>query len=154
MTLLAVAWDIEREVSEAVSQHLGVQAVQDHVEMRSIARGRIDRVTVHSDRLEVSFRTSADDPMDTEMEAEKGAIATLMIPWSKPCSTRQRQILGSPDPTDHARPIRSEARTRLILGIARGRRWLEQLSNGRAWMVEKDGIEPSASCMPFKRSPD
>src|SRR5207302_3132522 len=38
--------------------------------------------------------------------------------------------LHAEDAPGSVRPIRSEARTRLIVAIARGRRWLDQIMNG------------------------
>ena len=48
----------------------------------------------------------------------------------KPTNTRKRQILRANDdrPT---RPIRTEARARLLKAIAQGRHWLGQLMEGR-----------------------
>jgi hypothetical protein len=54
-----------------------------------------------------------------------------------PCSWFGSVIIGSKDPTNglpegmppqHARPIRSETRATLVAAIARGRRWLDQLT--------------------------
>jgi hypothetical protein len=56
----------------------------------------------------------------------------LTIPWSKPPATRRREILGASADSDSSRPIRTEARSRLLAGIARGRRWLQQLAEGQA----------------------
>jgi hypothetical protein len=54
--------------------------------------------------------------------------STLAVPWQKTPATRRREIL-LPEGIrpEHARPIRSETRARLIAAIARGRRWLDEL---------------------------
>jgi hypothetical protein len=53
---------------------------------------------------------------------------TLSIPWQKAAATRRREILlpegVSPQ---NARRIRSENRATLLVSIARGRRWLDEL---------------------------
>ncbi len=41
-------------------------------------------------------------------------------------------MLGNDDPVVSTRPIRSEARTRLLKAIAQGRHWLDQIATGDA----------------------
>lgn len=55
---------------------------------------------------------------------------TITIPWAKTSSARKREILGN-QPQADLRPIRTEARTRLLKGTAQGRRWLELLLDGK-----------------------
>jgi hypothetical protein len=54
--------------------------------------------------------------------------STLSVPWQKSPARRRREIL-LPEGIrpEHARPIRSETRARLVAAIARGRRWLDEL---------------------------
>jgi site-specific DNA recombinase len=54
----------------------------------------------------------------------------LQIPWQKTIATRCREIL-LPDGVSpqEARPIRSETRATLVASIARGRRWLDELTS-------------------------
>jgi len=53
----------------------------------------------------------------------------LRVPWHKTPSTRRREIL-LPDniQLQDVRPIRSETRATLVASIARGRRWLDELT--------------------------
>jgi hypothetical protein len=56
----------------------------------------------------------------------------LSIPWSRPASTRRREIIRPSEvtPADQ-RPIRAERRTTLVRAIALGRRWLSEIVDGR-----------------------
>ena len=54
----------------------------------------------------------------------------MTVPWSRPSTSRRKEILGPESTSGIIRPIRTEARSRLIAAIARGRRWLEQLIDG------------------------
>ena len=54
------------------------------------------------------------------------------IAWQRPDRTRRREIhhpAGAPDATPPA-PIRAEARARLLMAIAKARRWVDQLVSG------------------------
>jgi hypothetical protein len=55
----------------------------------------------------------------------------ISVSWQKPPSRRSREIL-LPHGTlrENTRPERGERRARLVTAIARGRRWLDELSSG------------------------
>ena len=80
----------------------------------------IDRVIVTKSALLVKFKTDAVQPKEA-----------LTIPWS-PIPHRRRRAIIVPDQIDVERPIRSETRARLLLGIAKARQWLDDLITGRA----------------------
>ncbi len=63
------------------------------------------------------------------VEAEADST-TVNIPWAKASNARKREILGH-QPQAEVRPIRTEARTRLLKGVAQGRQWLELLLDGK-----------------------
>ena len=70
-------------------------------------------------------------------------MSPLTIDWSKPSATRKREILGHDDPAISTRPIRSEARTRLLKAISQGRYWLDQITTsgvGIATIAEKHQV--------------
>ena len=57
------------------------------------------------------------------------ANGALHVPWQRAPSTRRREIfLPKGILPQHARPIRSETRATLVAAIARGRRWLDELT--------------------------
>jgi site-specific DNA recombinase len=63
----------------------------------------------------------------------------MVIPWRKPPSKRPREIILPAGGSSHrdSRPIRSEARVRLVTAIAKGRRWLDALMAGTVTNIEQ-----------------
>lgn len=125
------AEDIERAVADALRGHLRQQDKFKHAEnSHSLVRTHVEKVSLHPNRLEITLRQPEADAVDCAAEPHREPPEILTVVWSKPSATRHRAILGAPASTSPACPIRSEARSRLIGGIARGRRWLEQLAGG------------------------
>ncbi len=91
----------------------------DNTAVREIIR----RVEVLPASIKLTVRPA--DGVGAEADA-----TSVVIPWAKASSTRKREILGQQSQAD-LRPIRTEARTRLLKGIAQGRRWLEMLLDGK-----------------------
>jgi hypothetical protein len=99
----------------------------DHEPLSSL----VSRIEVHRTQLIISLK-----PVDQASEAE-----TLSIPWQKPPSKRSRKILLPHGATrEGIRPERAERRARLVSAIARGRRWLEEITTG----VVKDAEQLAA----------
>jgi hypothetical protein len=125
------AGEIEQVVIEAVAKHVNiVSASSDGDDAFAVARDHIDKVVVHQDRLVVTLRSDDQSP---ELEHSDSAPQpqTLTIAWSKPSPIRKRDILRNDDSAISTRPIRSEARARLLRAIAQGRDWLDQITSGR-----------------------
>jgi hypothetical protein len=104
------AGEIETLVIKSVRDHLKpVQPIDD----RSLVHTHVARIEVQSGRLVIYL---AEPP------------STLEVAWRKTPARRRREIL-LPEGIrpEHARPIRSETRERLVASIARGRRWLDEL---------------------------
>jgi site-specific DNA recombinase len=111
------ATEIEALVVKSVRHHLKPsQPIDD----RSLVHTHVARIEVQPNRLVIHLAEGA---------------STLEIPWQKTPARRRREILLPEGiPPEHARPIRSETRARLVTAIARGRRWLDELI-----------VDPSAS---------
>jgi site-specific DNA recombinase len=123
------AAEIERAVGEAVCRELKAS----QTEQRDLITKRVTRVEVKPDQLTVEVN------VPKKQKSNNGALKrkVLRVPWQKPPSKVSREILrplstGSVD----SRPIRSEARIRLVAAIARGRKWLNELLTGAAPDVE------------------
>jgi site-specific DNA recombinase len=56
--------------------------------------------------------------------------APLTIPWSPPTLPRKREVIAPSGHSGDIRPIRAEARTKLVKAIARSRHWLDELVTG------------------------
>jgi site-specific DNA recombinase len=115
------ATEIEALVIQSVREHLKLEEPADE---GGFINTYIERVEVQQDQLEIQLSQS----QRTKRKRTKGNN-TLHVPWHKTESTRRREILLSgPTPPKDSRPIRSETRATLVASIARGRRWLDELS--------------------------
>jgi site-specific DNA recombinase len=74
---------------------------------------------VRTGRLEISLSFSDD------AEPKR-----LDLPWSAPASRRKREIVGPAAEGSERRPMKGEARARLLAAIAKARRWLDGLIAG------------------------
>ncbi len=82
----------------------------------------VDRIVIQPESIDLHLL----DPGQT------GGPTVHSIAWQRPDRTRRREIhhpAGVPDATPLA-PIRAEARARLLMAIAKARRWLDQLVSG------------------------
>jgi site-specific DNA recombinase len=119
-----------RRVPAADVEALVVRSVRDHLKLsqpiddRSLVTTHVAHVEVQPQQLVVQL-AQINKSNRRRSEADK----TLHVPWHKTPSTRRREILlPSGTPLEHAHPIRSETRATLVTSIARGRRWLDELT--------------------------
>lgn len=116
------AAEIEKIVGQVVRQYRD-ECSQGPVEHNALIRGSVSRIEV----LPAAIKVTVSLPVGI---ANASSSTIVTIPWSKSSSRRKREILGYQPPND-SRPIRTEARSRLLKGIAQGRRWLDQLVEGK-----------------------
>jgi hypothetical protein len=117
------ATDVEALVIKSVREHLEQsQPIDD----RSLITTQVARVEVQSKQLVIHL---AEEPKGTGKRKKTRANGAIHVPWRRTPSTRRREILPPEGmPPQHARPIRSETRVTLVAAIARGRRWLDELT--------------------------
>jgi DNA invertase Pin-like site-specific DNA recombinase len=118
---------IEQAIVSALQRHVTEERSltsddEDPIKFdQQVLSSLVSRIEVQRTQLVISLM-----PTDRSMEA-----ATLSIPWQKPPSKRFRKMLL---PTgalrENIQPDRVERRLRLITGIARGRRWLDEIMTG------------------------
>ena len=111
------AAEIDALVTRSVRDRL---ALSEPMDDRALVGRHVARVEVQREQLVV------------ELAGAEGADAkrTLQIPWQKTIGKRRREILLPEGvPSRHVRPIRSETRATLVAAIARGRRWLTELTS-------------------------
>lgn len=106
--------------------------VWDYAGANSFGRNRKSDLETHPDHLVVSLRVTEVAPSETDQSESRSRTDFLTIVWTKPSAIRKREILGNDKPVTSARPIRSEARTRLLKAVAQGRYWMDQLISGDA----------------------
>ncbi len=137
------AVEIETLVVEAVREHLKLGEPGDDA---SIIKARVVRVEVQADQLVVQLAST-----QKPKRGRPGVSNTLQIPWHKASSVGRREILlpdnGLPHNQD-ARPIRSETRATLVAAIARGRAWLDEMTEDPKATTES--IANRERCSPRK----
>jgi site-specific DNA recombinase len=90
----------------------------------------IERIDVYADALTITLNPGASLP-ETAQDESNIPTTTLSIPWSKPPMRRRRALTVPDDSSLQHRPIRSEARSRLLKAIAQARVWQDRLVNDR-----------------------
>jgi DNA invertase Pin-like site-specific DNA recombinase len=88
----------------------------------------VERIIVGSQSVEVRLIEGGDLPLRSNVST---------IPWSPATFRRRRELIQPTDASTAAvRPIRSEARTKLLAAIATGRCWLDDIVSGAAPDIE------------------
>ena len=125
------ATDVEALVIKSVREHLKPsQPVDD----RNLISTGVARVEVQPKQLVIHL---TGEPKATANRKKIRATGILCVPWQRTPSTRRREILLPKGmPPKHARPIRSETRATLVAAIARGRRWLAELTTDASITTE------------------
>jgi DNA invertase Pin-like site-specific DNA recombinase len=114
------AVEIEALVTTSVREHLKPSAP---IDARSLIDAHVARVEVQREQLIIQL-AQAQNAEGQRTEANE----VLHVPWRKTPSTRRREILlPASNANQNIRPIRSETRATLVVSIARGRRWLNEL---------------------------
>jgi hypothetical protein len=92
----------------------------------------IEKVTLRRAAIEITLRSGAEEP--------------LVVEW-QPASGARRRVIVPPEPSGSLgrRPIRAEARARLIEGIAKGRVWLDELVSGKVYNTKELAIREGCS---------
>jgi site-specific DNA recombinase len=117
------AEEIEKLIIKSLQQHLGSEHQTDD---RAIIEAHVARVEVRSDEIIVHLPQAEESGSSSQPTASGKAIR---IPWKRTPSKQRREILLPKGiQSEQARPIRSENRATLVASIARGRRWLDELS--------------------------
>jgi hypothetical protein len=106
----------------SISTNFRSQPIDD----RSLISTRVARVEVQPKQLVIHL---TEEPKGTGNRKKTRANGALHVPWQRALTTRRREILLPEGmPPQHTRPIRSETRATLVAAIARGRRWLDELT--------------------------
>ena len=96
---------------------------------------RIGKATLGARSIELQLFGDGDRPPEK-----------MAIPWSPEPFRRKRAVIAPADDGSHdPRPIRAEARTKLLAAIARARRWLDDLISGRAASIETIAVREGVS---------
>jgi site-specific DNA recombinase len=102
----------------------------DEPEAAERIAANVDRITLGFQSIEIRLLEDSDLPS-----------RLIAIPWSPQAYRRKREVIQpSSESASVARPIRAEARRKLLSAIARGRRWLDEMISGKV-----EGIEAIAN---------
>jgi site-specific DNA recombinase len=113
----------------------------DAVEYGEILAAAVDKITIGSRSIEIRLLEGADRP-----------AKVIAIPWSPQAFRRKREVIQpSSESANGARPIRAEARRKLLPAIAKGRRWVNELISGKLEGIEaiaaREGISERSARM-------
>ncbi|HEX4768695.1 MAG TPA: recombinase family protein, partial [Lichenihabitans sp.] len=126
------ATELERIVVDAITT---VAASEDPTSDRDRITTGIERVVVGKGQVELHL---------TEEAASPGKSDPIVIAWSPQPMRRRREIIG-PSGESAARPIRAEARSKLLAGIARARSWLDEIMSGTVPDIESIAVRETVS---------
>ena len=136
------AAEVEALVGRAVRGHFGDTASGSD---RDMIGTHVMRVEVQADQLAIEFKApTRGGPADSnEQEPER---TVHLIPWRKTPSKRRREIIVPKSTApQNGRPIRAETRAKLVISIARGRRWLNEIVTGAVSSIEQIAARENCS---------
>jgi site-specific DNA recombinase len=95
-----------------------------------------ERIAANVDRITLGFQSIEIRLLDSDLPSK-----LIAIPWSPQAFRRKREVIQpSSESASGARPIRAEARRKLLSAIAKGRRWLDEMISGKV-----EGIQTIAN---------
>ena len=103
--------DIEKIILNALRSRQGAPNRSDHEVIDTFA----ERIVVRNGTIEIIL---------------VGGGEPLQLPWTRPAPVCKRQIVPCGTPGEGSRPIRAEARERLVGAIATARAWVAEILNG------------------------
>jgi hypothetical protein len=143
-TVKRVAADeIERIVRQAIAQAVptrrssaqaarrtakGIEGVADFgesSEIDQIVRTRVESVALQPHSIDIELRSS-----------DARLADRISVPWTPQTFRRKREVISPSDGFHDGRPIRANARRKLIKAIARARAWLSEIVSGQAQSLE------------------
>ena len=127
---LPPAKQIETQPGSPSAELLSPSRDADALEAAERIAANVDKITIGSRSIEIRLLEASDRPSKV-----------IAISWSPQTFRRKREvILPSSESASGARPIRAEARRKLLSAIAKGRRWLDEMISGKV-----EGIEAIAA---------
>jgi DNA invertase Pin-like site-specific DNA recombinase len=122
--------DVEETVMKALQERLEIKEPADD---RTLLQTSVERVEIQTNRLVVTLKPEATKPSSAIKNGKGKSTATIIhIPWTKPPTKRERNIVLPAGVARHeTRPIKAARRAKLIASIAKGHRWLDELVSGQ-----------------------
>jgi hypothetical protein len=161
------ATEIEKLILSAVRKHLAgkphnkVEAEGSHsLNDKELISAYVARVDVKRDHLAIQLSaksehdSAAQDRRPSAEQDEHRDPQVLVVTWKKTPSKRPREIIlpASTSSRPDRRPIRAEARAKLVTAIAKGRHWLDELTVGTVTNVEQIAAREKCSIRQVNRT--
>lgn len=131
------AGEIETLVLAALRNHLNASGSGEGLldNNRDLLERHLERVTLTSNHLELRLRQSieaaqAHNPANNDSSAPAIAanVTTITVPWTSPVPAAVKGIIHVPV---HNTPITPSRRDALLMAIAKARKWIDELAQGR-----------------------
>jgi DNA invertase Pin-like site-specific DNA recombinase len=133
------AAEIEALVIGALRNHLpasGTEAQSVPDNERELIERHVERVTLTPKHIKLQLRQCADVPDEigahdhaSDNAAGDSRVTTTTIPWTSPVPAALKGIIHVPA---HNTPMKPSRRDALLIAIAKARKWVDDLANGRA----------------------
>jgi DNA invertase Pin-like site-specific DNA recombinase len=117
------------EKALTVAEGLGNPGLTGPLTSRTAIEKHIDRIILRAQSVEIQW---TDEPMNSEF-ADGAQPNSIVVAWRPTAFRRKRELM---QPAEAARPIRAEARGKLLGYIAKGASWLEEILSEPAAKIE------------------
>jgi site-specific DNA recombinase len=117
------------EKAPTVAEGLNGPGLTGPMTSRTAIEKHIDRIVLRTQSVEIQW---TDEPIGGEF-ADGAQPNSIAIAWRPTAFRRKRELM---QPAEGARPIRAEARGKLLGYIARGASWLEEILSDSATRIE------------------
>ena len=141
------AAEIETLIVAAVRNHLNANGAAEQLpdDDRDLLERHLERVTLTSNHLELRLRHSVEtaqvhDGTNYPSGRSTASVTTITVPWTSPVPAAVKGIVHMPA---HNTPITPSRRDALLIAIAKARKWMDELANGRvgsfAMLARREG---------------
>jgi site-specific DNA recombinase len=130
------AAEIETLVVAALRNHLNASSPGEQLpdnNDRELVERHLERVTLTSMYLELQLRqcveaAQPDDGPNNPAGRSIANVTTITVPWTSPVPAAVKGIIRVPA---HNTPITPSGRDALLMAIAKARKWIDELAQGR-----------------------
>jgi site-specific DNA recombinase len=129
------ATEIEALVVTALRNHVNASGAAEQLpdDDRDLLERHLERVTLTSNHLELRLRQSVEAAQADDGTGRSIAnVTTIKVPWTSPVPAGVKGIIHVPA---HNTPMTPSRRDALLMAIAKARKWMDELANGRVGSV-------------------
>jgi hypothetical protein len=122
--------ETETLVVAALRNHLNASRAGEQLrdDDRELLEGYLERVTLTANHLELRLRQTAQADNDLSARRIAANVTTIKVPWTSPVPAAVKGIIHVPA---HNTPITPSRRDALLMAIAKARKWIDELADGR-----------------------